>query len=114
MDEREQYMVIEFLWRQEHGTKVIHTHWRGTLGAATESLPTVRRWMHRFREGDTSCEDKSRLDEPIIILEDFLSNFILKYSFVSAKIIAKHFDISGSTVKDLLIPEMGLRKFTQR
>jgi hypothetical protein len=36
--------------------------------------------------------------------------FLLKYLF--AKIIEKHCDISGSTVKGLFIRELGLRKFT--
>jgi transposase len=61
MEEREQGVVIKSLWGQEHGTKMIHAHLRGTLGAAAVSLPTVKQWMRRFRKGGTSGEDKSRL-----------------------------------------------------
>jgi transposase len=43
-----------------------------------------------------------------------LSKFLSKYLFASTKNIASHFDLSVSTVKDLLARELELRKFTQR
>jgi hypothetical protein len=64
------------------------------------SLRTVKRWVLCFREGDTSCEDKSKLGRPLPVLGDVLSKFFLKHPFASAKIIAKHFDIRGPAVKD--------------
>jgi hypothetical protein len=51
---------------------------------------------------------------PLTILGDVVSKFLLKCPFDTANIIAKHFDISVSTVKDLLIRELGLRRFTRR
>jgi transposase len=114
MDEREQHFVIKFLWLQEQGSKVIPAHVRGTLGNLAVSLPTVKWWLHRFREGDTSCEDRNRAERPLTILGEVLSKLLSKYSFVSAKNIASHFDISVSTVNDLITRELGLRKFTRR
>jgi hypothetical protein len=60
MDERDQRFVIKFLWLQEQGSKVIHAHLRGTLGDLAVSLPTAKQWLHRSREGDTSCEYPSQ------------------------------------------------------
>jgi hypothetical protein len=114
MDEREQCVVIKFLWLQEQRCKLIHAHLRGTLGALTVSLLTVKWLVCRFREGNTSCKDKTRSGRSLTIFEDVLSKFLLKYPIASANIIAKHFDISVLTVKDLLIRELGLRKFTRR
>jgi hypothetical protein len=112
MDEREQRVVIEFLWLQEYETKETHAHLRGTLGATTVSLPAGTRWARRFGEGETSCEDKSRLCRPLTILGDVFSKFFLKYPFASAKMIVTHFNISGSTVEDLHVRELELRTFT--
>jgi transposase len=70
MDEREQRVVIKFLWLEEYGTKVIHAHLPGTLGATAVSLRTVKRWVRHFREGYTSCKDKPRLGRPLTILGD--------------------------------------------
>jgi hypothetical protein len=68
---------------------VIHAHLPGTLDATAVLFLTVKRWVHRFREGDTSCEDKPRLGRPLTILGVVLSEFLWKYPFDSAKIIAK-------------------------
>jgi hypothetical protein len=51
-------------------------------------------------EGDASCKD--RAGRALTILEKGLSKFFSKYLFASAKNIASHFDISVSTMKDLL------------
>jgi hypothetical protein len=102
MDERERCFVIKFLWLQEQGSKAICAHLRGTLGDLAVSLPTVKRWSHRFSEGDTSGEDRNRAGIPLTILKDVLSKFLSKYPFAPAKNIASHFHISVSTVKDLL------------
>jgi hypothetical protein len=72
MDGPEQCIVLKFLWLQEHGTKLIHA-----LGTPAMSLPTVKRSAYRLREGDTACEDKTRLGRPLTILGDVLSKFLL-------------------------------------
>jgi histone-lysine N-methyltransferase SETMAR len=114
MDEREQRVVIKFLWLQKQGSKVIHADLRGTLGDLAVSLPSVKRWLRRFREGNTSCEDGNRAGRPLTILRYVLSKFLSKCLFASAKNIASHFDISVSTVKDLRAGELGLHQFTRR
>jgi hypothetical protein len=78
------------------------------------SLPTVKRYLRRFREGDTSCEDRKRARRPFTSLGDVFSKFLSKYSLASANNIASHFDISVSTVKYLLARELGLRKLPRR
>jgi DNA-binding CsgD family transcriptional regulator len=47
-------------------------------------------------------------------LEPPLEHFLEKFPFASAPIIAMHFNISHSTVKNILSQELGLRKFSRR
>jgi hypothetical protein len=75
MDEREQRLVIKIFWLQAQGSMAIHTHLRGTLGHLAVSLPTVKRRLRRFREGDISCEDGNRAGRLLTILGDVLSKF---------------------------------------
>jgi transposase len=112
MDELEQCFIIKFLWLQEQRSKAIHAHLWGTLGDRVVSLPPVKRWLRRFREGDTSCGGRNRAGRPLTILRDAWSKFLSKYPFASAKNIASHFDISVSTMQDLLARELGFRKST--
>jgi hypothetical protein len=59
MDEREQRFVTYFLWLQEHVSKAMHAHLRGTLGDLAVSFANVKRWFRGFREGDASCKDRT-------------------------------------------------------
>jgi hypothetical protein len=76
MDEREQNLVVKFLWQQEQGSEAIHTHLWRTFGDLAVSLPTVKRWLPRFREGDISCEDRNRAGRSLTILGEVLSKFL--------------------------------------
>jgi transposase len=114
MDEREQRFVIKFLWLQEQKNKAILTHLRDTLRGLAVALPTVKLWLRRFREGDTSCEDRSRAGRPLTILGEVLSKTFSKHPFASPENIASHFDLRVSTVMGLLARELGLRIFTRR
>jgi transposase len=114
MDEREERFVIKFLWLPEQWSKSIHAHLRGTLGDLAVSLPNIKRWLRRFREGDTCFEEGNRAGRPPAIFGDVSSKFFSKYPFVSAKNVVSHFDITVSTVKDFLAREPRLRKYPRR
>jgi transposase len=96
------------------GEQIIQVHLRATLGDLGVSLPTVKRWLSSFREGDRYCEDRNRAGRPFTLLGDVLSKFFSKYPFGSAQNIASDFDVNASTAKNLLARELGLRKFTRR
>jgi hypothetical protein len=74
----------------------------------------VKRWLLRFREGDRSCEDRTRARRSVTILGDFFSKFLSEHPFVPAKNIASQVDINVSRVKDLLARELELRHFPRR
>jgi hypothetical protein len=114
MDEREWRIVIKFLWLQEQGSRTIHAHFHDTLGDLAVSLPTVKRWLHRFREGNTFSKHRNRPRRSLTFLGDVLSKFLSKFLFGSAKNIASQFCISLLTLKDLFVHEFGLRNFTRK
>jgi hypothetical protein len=63
---------------------------------------------------DISCLDEARLRRSLSILKPPLEHFLEKFPFASARIIAVHFNVSYSTVKDMLSREFKMRKFFQR
>jgi hypothetical protein len=45
---------------------------------------------------------------------DILCKFLAEYPFASAQIMPRYFDVSASTVKEILIRELGFKRCTQR
>jgi hypothetical protein len=56
---------------------------------------------------DLSCSDLSRAGQPPLTLGPQVEAFLQKYPFASARIIAKHFLATVSTVKEILQRELG-------
>jgi hypothetical protein len=113
MDEREERFIIKFLWLQEQGSKAIHAHLR--------ALSEISLCL--FLPCNGGCVASGKAIHPAKTKQSqkipynsraILSKLLSEYPFASAKNIASHFNISGSTVKDLLARELGLRKFTWR
>jgi hypothetical protein len=50
----------------------------------------------------------------MIIIGDILRKFLAKYLFASAKIMSRHFGVSASTVKEILIHELEFKKYARR
>jgi transposase len=114
MDEREQRFVIKLLWLQGLGKKAIHAQLSSRLAGTDLSLSIVQRWLRHFKEGNTSYENAARPRRPTVIIGDILSKFLARYPFASAKVMSRHFGVSSSTVKEVLICELGLRKYAGR
>jgi hypothetical protein len=64
--------------------------------------------------GAISCLDEVRPRGPLSILGPPLEHFLEKLPFATALMIAMHFNVSHSTVKDILSRELGLRKLSRR
>jgi hypothetical protein len=74
----------------------------------------VKRWIRKFKDGDSSCDDDPRPCRPLGILGPVLQKFLDRYPFSSARIISRHFRVSPPTVKKILGRELGLKKFSRR
>jgi hypothetical protein len=101
---RYQVLLTSRTRRQSNSRPLTRHHWRSRCVTSNYDV-----WLHRFREGNTSCEDRSRSRRPLTVLQDSVLKLLLKYPFASAKNIAIHFGISLSTVKGPLMREPGLR-----
>jgi hypothetical protein len=78
------------------------------------SNASVKRCIRKLKNGDFSCENESRPGRCMSILGPVLQKFLERYPFSGAKVIARHFRISPSTVKEILRRELALQKFSRR
>jgi hypothetical protein len=85
-----------------------------TLGDDAYRLSQIKIWLQRFRTGDLSGTDIPRVEQPPLTLGPQVEAFLQKDPFASARIIAKHFLTTASTVKEILLRELGMRKFSRR
>jgi hypothetical protein len=67
-----------------------------TLGPDIDSQAQISRWLVRFSQCDISSLDEARRGRPLSILGPQLE----KLRFASARILAAHFNVSHSVVKD--------------
>jgi transposase len=95
------------------GTSCIHAKLSSIFAGIALSHSTVQKWLRRFKEGNTLCEDAERSGRPMIIIGDILSKFVARYPFASAKVISRYFRVSPSTVNKVLSRELGFRKYAR-
>jgi hypothetical protein len=72
-----------------------------TLGDDAYGLSQIKIGLQRFRTGDLSCSDLPRAGRPLLTLRPQVEAFLQKYPFASARIIAKHFLMTVSIVKEI-------------
>jgi hypothetical protein len=114
MEKSEQRFVIKFFFLKDLSSKAIHRELITVLGSTAYSLSQIKEWRARFKAGDLSCEDQFRTDRPPHVLGKALSDFLEEFPFVTAEIIAQHFNQSKTTIKEILQRELGLQRFSRR
>jgi hypothetical protein len=85
-----------------------------TVGADAYSHPQVSRWLTRFSTGEISCLDEPRTSRSLSNFGPPLERFSAKFPFATARIIAMHFNVSHTTVKDMISRELWLQKLSRR
>jgi hypothetical protein len=103
---------MTFLELQELGGTVSHAQLSATLAESALSLWTIQRWLRRFKEGNTLCEHADRPVGLMIITGNVLRKFFAKYPFGPAKIVSRHFGVSASALNEILVRELGFKKYT--
>jgi hypothetical protein len=63
----------------------------------------------KLHKSNISCQDGEQLGRPTIVIGDILHKFLAKCPFASVKNMSRHFGVSASTVKEILIHELGFR-----
>jgi primosomal protein N'' len=74
----------------------------------------MKRWIHRFKEGDLSWEDDHRSGSRLSELSEGIRGQIDKYPLASVKQLAKHFRTFVPTISRMLTAHLGLRKSSRR
>jgi hypothetical protein len=105
---------MKLLFMQGKRCKTIHGELSGVLGEASVSLATVKRWCRRFKDGNFSFADEFRSGRPRTDIGEVMSQFLKRWPFLSAHVLAKKLAASPHTIKEILIRDLGMRKFTRR
>jgi hypothetical protein len=74
----------------------------------------VQCWVARFESGNTSCEDISRARRPLTDLAAPFGLFLQNYPFASVRMLSQQFRVCATTVKEILVRDLGLKKFARR
>jgi hypothetical protein len=96
------------------GSKEIDQELMSTLGDDAHGLFQIKIWLHRFRTEDLSCSDIPLARRPLLTLGPQVEVFLQKHPLANARIIAKHFLTTASTVEENFQRELGMRKFLRR
>jgi hypothetical protein len=113
MEKEKQRFVMRFLWLKGWGAKRIHEKLISTLGDDSYEVSQIKIRLLKFRNGDLSCKDSSRSGRPLLTLGQQLWACLQKYTFASPRVIAQHFLMTVSTIKNVLQRELEMRKFSR-
>jgi hypothetical protein len=112
MEKRDQRFVIKCLWLRGERPRQIQHELFATLGSTAYSEHLAQCWVARFVSPDASPEDISRAGGPFTDLAEPLRLFLDDSPVATARMLSRHFNASGTTVKQILARDRGLRKFT--
>jgi len=102
--------VIRYLTLKGMSSDSIHTELKDVYGADVCSLPMVKKWRKRFREGRTDLGDDPRSGRPrnddVITV---VSNLLQEQPFVSCKAMQRVLGIPKTTIHRILHSSLGLK-----
>jgi hypothetical protein len=114
IDHVEQRSVLMFLFVKGLRYKVAHGELCSPTGEQAYSLSQMRRWIHRFKEGNLWWEDGHRPGRRLSELSGGIRGHLDKCPFTSVQQLAKHFSPFVSTISRILTAHLGLRQFSRR
>jgi hypothetical protein len=114
MEQHEQRFVIKYFWLKQWGCKAIHHELTSALGGSAYSLSQVKYWTRKFKNGQLDCLDEIRPGRPLSGLGTVLEDFLKQFPFATARIMARHFRLSPTTIKDILDRKLGFHKLSRR
>jgi transposase len=111
---QESGFVVKYFFIKEWGNRKITTELQTTFRDSAISNSTVKRWIRKFKNSDSSCNDDPRPGQPLAVLEPVLQKFLDRHAFSSAKILSRYCRLSPPTVREILRRELGLKTFIRR
>jgi transposase len=108
MEKSQQQVFVYYFSLKGWRVRKIQKELTDTLGPDVYSQAQISRWPARLSTGDISLFDEPRPGRRFSILRPPLAHFLERFTFGSARIVAMHFDISHSTIKEIFSRELGL------
>jgi transposase len=105
----EQRMMVKYFFLKRHGSKLIHKELVSKFQDSAISLSTLKNWLRRFKSGDLSYSDEKLPGRPLLSLDLTLQRFLKRFSFVNIRVMASHFSMDRSTIKNIIDRKLGLR-----
>jgi hypothetical protein len=114
MEKAERRGAIKFLSIKGLGARCIHAKLSRVLGDDCYNRAAIEHWLARFREGDLSCVNHSRSGRPVTDMLKCLRAFLDKLPLATANMMSKHFRTVRGTIMEILLRDLGLKKFSGR
>lgn len=114
MDDRlKQRAVIEFLTKEGCTAVEIHVRLQNVYGDSVIDISNVRRWVRRFREGETEVNDKARSGRPSSAVNpenrEQVDGLIRGNRRITIAEVAEELQVSYGSAQAMLV-DMGYRK----
>jgi hypothetical protein len=113
MEKSEQKFVMKFLSIESLSAKAIHRELTGVLDATALSLFQSQKVALPLRSRRPFVPRPNQASRPRHVLGKPLFDFLEKFPFANAGVIAQHFSKSRHTIKEILQHELGSRRFSR-
>ena len=114
----EQRVVIKFYVLLGKSFTEIHDDLHKVYGDSCLVNSAISKWMRRFEDGRESTEDDKHIGRPVTITSEKkvaeIQEFILEDRRVTVETVARHFDISYGTARDIMTNKLGMRRVSAR
>jgi hypothetical protein len=114
MDRTEQRYVMKFLFMEGRKYKAIHTELSRVLKGHAVSVDVSKYECGKFKAGDFSMDDRVRPGRPPIELSGAIMSLLIDKPFLSARILAVRLSSTHQTIKQVMVSDLGMRKFVRR
>jgi transposase len=114
MDEVESRFAVKYFSIKGWGNENITAEFQTTFRDSAISNSTVKKWIRKIKNGDSSWNDDPSPDRPLSIFGPVLQQFLDRCPFSSTKFISRHLRLSPLTVKGILTGELELKKFIRK
>jgi hypothetical protein len=114
MDRTEQRWVMKVLFIDGRKYKVIHTELSRVLKGHAVSVDVCKYWCRKFKAGGFSMDDRVRPGRPPIEFSGVIMSLLSDESFLSTQVLGVRLSPTHPTIKQVLVSDLGMRKFVRR
>jgi hypothetical protein len=113
MEKSEQRFVVKFFWMRDLAPSARYQKLQHNLGSTAHSELSVENWVWRFVSGDMSCADLPQADRPSTDFSEPLREFLNDLVFPAARMMNTQSSAHSTTIKEILRPDLELKKLAK-